>query len=313
MTEIEFDNGDRYVGEVNAEGQPHGTGYMDYDLNGYYAEYEGQWVNGERSGKGHYQQFSKGGGASHSYGYKGEWLHDQPHGKGVEKVSKETGVHLSTVSEVYTGPFREGKRHGHGKIVADHFDGNFTDGKDRFEGDFLEGHAVGHGVWKYANGDQFEGEFANDRREGPGKYTFKDGRSFRGEWQYDVLQPESIEAENMLLLIVSEHHCGLDYDHKGTFLIPVKEAGLYPYEKAATIKKDSSFDMNGPGLEITAVGPDSVSFIVRGVFKKDNQPVEHTIHRGETVRYEDIRERTARIYDDDIEYTAGDALEVSCR
>ena len=40
-TIIKFENGNRYKGDVNAEGQPHGIGHMDYDLNGYYAQYDG--------------------------------------------------------------------------------------------------------------------------------------------------------------------------------------------------------------------------------------------------------------------------------
>ena len=127
--EIRFKNGDVYKGQVNQDGQPHGRGVMDYNLNGYYATYEGMWENGERSGKGHYYKFSKGGGARHSYDYDGEWLHDLQEGKGVETISDERGIHLSTVREVYKGGFKEGKRHGHGVIVKDNFTGSFSDGQ----------------------------------------------------------------------------------------------------------------------------------------------------------------------------------------
>ena len=89
---IKFKNGDCYNGEVNAEGQPHGSGHMDYNLNGYYAEYDGQWKDGKRCGKGHYYRFSKGGGARHSYDYKGEWFDDKEHGQGVSENSDETGI-----------------------------------------------------------------------------------------------------------------------------------------------------------------------------------------------------------------------------
>ena len=95
---IKFENGDCYEGEVNSERQPHGKGHMDYNLNGYYGEYDGQWQNGKRSGKGHYHQFSKGG-RRYVYDYKGEWLDDKEHGQGVAMNSSEKGVHCATVSE----------------------------------------------------------------------------------------------------------------------------------------------------------------------------------------------------------------------
>ena len=316
MTEIRFDNGNCYKGDVNADGLPHGTGHMDYELNGYYGSYDGQWKNGERSGKGHYHQFSKGGAASHSYDYDGEWRHDKQHGQGVEAVSGQVGLHLSTVTEVYTGTFRKGRRHGAGTIVADHFDGDFTGGKDRFTGAFLEGHAEGKGQWLYANGDCFEGEISNDLRNGPGKYTFKDGLSFKGVWKEDVLLPETIgtdPSQELPLLLVTEHHSGFGYNRTGTFLIPVKNTGMALYEEAATVSKDAGFPMNGAGLAIMAVARDSVTFLVKEAFTKDGKPLEVTVRRGETVNFKVSRDGSATIYDEAHDYTTEDALEVSCR
>ena len=57
---VNFDNGDRYFGEVNAEGLPHGQGKMDYNLNGYYGDYEGEWRDGKRCGKGRFYRLVKG-------------------------------------------------------------------------------------------------------------------------------------------------------------------------------------------------------------------------------------------------------------
>ena len=246
--EIEFENGDSYMGDVDEDGLPHGSGHMDYELNGYYASYDGLWKHGKRCGKGHYHKFSKGGGASHSYDYNGEWLDDKD----------ETGVHLSTVSEIYTGAFREGKRHGHGVIVRDSFDGRFTDGKDRFEGEFEDGRTVGHGVWEYANGARFEGEFSDyGNKNGHGIYTFANGRKFEGDWIDDSLDTDSIKSDGKTpVLLVTEHHQGMDYNYTGRFLL-FPERGMNLYENAATLRRDSSFDMEDAGIEILEAGPDA--------------------------------------------------------
>lgn len=311
--EIRFDNGDVYNGQVNQDGQPHGRGVMDYNLNGYYATYEGMWENGERSGKGHYDKFSKGGGARHSYDYDGEWLHDLQHGKGVETISDECGVHLSTVREVYKGGFKEGKRHGHGVIVKDNFTGSFSDGKNRFEGEFQEGKTIGHGKWKYANGDTFEGEFADyGNKHGHGVYTYKNGLRFEGEWKLNDFQPESLVADPSLktpMLLVNEAHSGFDYNHSGRFIFPAIK-GYMSYASAASLGNSLG---NDAGLEILEVTADSVTFKVNGPFRKDGKVAEAVIHRGESLKFESIRNASARIYDEEYDYTIEDSLEVICR
>lgn len=315
MKVIKFNNGDRYNGEVNAEGQPHGTGHMDYNLNGYYGEYDGQWKDGKRCGKGHYYRFSKGGGARHSYDYKGEWFDDKEHGQGVSENSDETGIHLSTVTEQYTGGFCQGKRHGHGVVVIDNFDGSFSCGKNRFEGEFVDGRMTGHGVWHYANGDSFEGEFSNDSKNGHGIYTFASGLRFEGEWDYNNFDLDSYQSDSSLktpTLLVTEHHHGFDYNYTGTFLL-IAEVGTMFYENAATIKKDNSFQMSSGSLNIIEVTPDSVTFEVKGAFVPDYKPFNDTIRRGETKEYKNFKNSTATIYGDDYDYTIESRLCVICR
>ena len=312
---ITFKNGDVYEGEVDADRLPHGKGRMDYNLNGYYGEYRGRWEHGKRCGKGHYYQFSKGGGASHRYDYKGEWLDDKEHGQGVSTTSDERGVHLASVSETYTGGFREGKRHGHGVVVKDSFDGYFVNGQDRFEGEFEDGKTIGNGVWEYANGDRFEGGFkANCSKHGHGVYTFKNGLRYEGDWEDGRFIPESYVPDPSMknpTLIVTEKHSGFDYNKSGCFLLFAEE-GMMLYEEAATLWHDYNFDMTDAGIGILAVTADSVTFEVRGEFTKDHTLIEATIHRGETQKYENARRCTVTIYDDDYNYTAADSLEVVC-
>ena len=306
---IRFKNGNLYKGDVDAEGQPNGRGHMDYNLNGYYAEYDGEWKHGMRCGKGLYSQFSKGG-RSHSYEYDGTWLDDREHGQGVATESSQKGLHCATVTETYTGEFREGKRHGHGVVVSDNFDGNFTDGQNRFEGDFENGRAIGAGVWDYAGGDHLEYD-----ADGHGVYTFCSGLHFEGVWKDGTLQTDTIKGDPSIetpLLAVKEHHSGFDYRKTGFFLLPLTAVGFMHFADGMVISIDSSFDMKTSGINILAVTRDSVTFEVKGTFTKDGNPVEATIRRGETQKYEDVRRATATIYGDDYDYTVEDLLEVVC-
>lgn len=311
---VEFENGDRYNGDVNAEGQPHGSGHMDYKLNGYFGEYDGQWKNGKRCGKGHYHQISKGA-RKYVYDYNGEWLDDKEHGYGTAMNSSEKGAHCSTVAETYTGNFREGKRHGHGVIVEDNFDGSFTDGKNRFEGEFENGKIMGHGVWDYANGDRFEGKFDNGYKNGHGIYTLANGLKFEGEWKDNRFDFNSYQADPSLktpTLLITEHHHGFDYNYTGTFLI-VAQKGEMQYEEAATISKDSSFNMRDAYIKIIDVTPDNVTYEVKNEFVPDYKAFNETIHRGETKEYKRSKKCTATIYGDDYDYTIENSLKVICR
>ena len=311
---IEFKNGDRYRGDVDDAGMPHGSGHMDYKINGYYASYDGLWKHGKRCGKGTYHKFSSGGGASHRYDYKGEWLDDKEHGKGVSTNSDEIGVHLSRVAEVYTGGFREGKRHGHGVVEKDSFDGCFSNGKDRFEGEFEDGRTVGHGVWEYANGDRFEGEFSDYfNKNGHGVYTFCDGRKFEGEWEDNYFLEESFQSgEKTPVLLIKEHHHGFDYNWTGVFLL-IPRKGMNYYEEAATIKRDSTFEMEDSGLEVLKIDYDSVSYKVKAEFADNSKESEDTIRRGETKIYKSYRETSATIEGDDYDYSIEHRLEITCR
>ena len=73
--------------------------------------------------------------------YKGQWKDDLYHGKGVERINKNTIV--------YDGDFVEGKKHGKGKL-------EFSD--NYYEGDFENG--MFHGQGKFyidEKGQLYEG------------------------------------------------------------------------------------------------------------------------------------------------------------
>lgn len=113
------------------------------------------------------------------------------------------------------------------------------------------------------------------------------------------------------MLIVAEDHSGFDYSRSGSFIFAARK-GLVRYAEAASL--GNSLEIGGDkGLEILNVDKDSVTFTVSGVFTKDGKPTEATVHRGENVLFEDVHESSARIYDEEYDYTIEDRLEVICR
>ena len=54
--------------------------------------------------------------------------------------------------ELYTGEWRDGKRHGHG--IQEYADGS------SYEGEWREDTQCGHGIFEYSNGDRYTGHFS---------------------------------------------------------------------------------------------------------------------------------------------------------
>lgn len=339
---IKFKDGSQYEGEVNEAGQPHGKGYLDspsdtgcgrrdryegefkdgkkdgfgymsYELNGAYAEYEGEWRDDKRCGKGKYNYYTMGGGARHGYKYEGEWLDDKEHGYGVAINDDERGLHLSNIREKYEGGFKEGKRHGHGKIERDGYDGNFAKGKEYFEGEFEDGRLVGPCVHKMVNGDVCE--FPEGYLNGIGNYTFANGVKFTALWQKGDLDFDTIELEGgkkALFLMVSESHYGFGYSEAVRCLFIAKKGKLFYNE--GMILYNGSFHINAEDayLEVTDITDDSVTYVVKRTFLRNEGPIEETIKRGEIKKHKDEMEHTGRMYDDDFTYTSGSELIVCC-
>lgn len=64
---IHYKNGDKYVGQVNDKGEPHGKGTMTWK-NG--RRYEGDWKNGKKDGSGIEY------GANGAVNFMGDWKND---------------------------------------------------------------------------------------------------------------------------------------------------------------------------------------------------------------------------------------------
>ena len=86
--ELKDSNSYYYQGDVNAQGQPEGTGLAIYEDNSYYY---GGWSNGVRSGEGTWFHFYIGQkddvnqyGKYTAHSYSGKWANDLPNGDGAE-------------------------------------------------------------------------------------------------------------------------------------------------------------------------------------------------------------------------------------
>lgn len=308
---------DYYEGEFK-NGKKDGFGYMDYELNGYVAEYEGEWKDDKRCGKGTYKRYSMGGGASHTYKYEGEWLNDMEHGQGTQTTSDEHGMHLSTITEVYTGGFKEGKRHGHGVIVKDGYDGNFAKGQETYEGEFEEGRLVGPCVHKLVNGDVCE--FLEGYCKGKGIYTFSNGVKFNAIWKdgnidFDTIEVEGCEGDKKpILLMVAESHHGFGYSEALRCIIIAKEGKNYYNEAMVLYNGDFHINSDYAYLEIKEMTDDSVTYVVKAGFTNDHKEAfTESIKRGERKEYEEETEHTGRMYDDDFTYTSGSQLIIRCK
>jgi len=90
----------------------------------------------------------------------------EPHGRGSMHYAKGGWL------ESYEGEWRNGKRHGHGKLRDTEF---------RLEGEWRDGKIHGFGIKTYFTGEKFSGEF-RDGTEYKGEMVFVDGEIYDGEW-----------------------------------------------------------------------------------------------------------------------------------
>ena len=194
-----WESGSMYEGEIQGL-KFHGTGKL-YHSSGY--TLKGQFVLGVVSG---YAEYS-----SCYSSYRGEWLENLPHGKGVESVEGKysfTGAFLSGAKEghgamkvfgkgTYTGDFHRNCFHGQGRFEWE--DGRvysggwflnqmqgkgsmaWPDGR-RFVGRYVKNRKEGFGVFSWADGRAYSGSWKDGRQSGLGKYVSLQGRSVAGEW-----------------------------------------------------------------------------------------------------------------------------------
>ena len=155
---INYDNGNKYVGEV-VNGKRNGQGTMYYADGG---KYEGNWKDGNRYGQGTFY-WADGGK------YVGRWENDKRNGQGTFYWAN---------GDIYVGDFLDNKRTGQGTYY-------FADG-DKYVGGFENNKRNGYGTYYYiSGGNKHAGNWKDGNRHGQGTYYYKDGDVDTGTWIND--------------------------------------------------------------------------------------------------------------------------------
>lgn len=167
--------------------------------NGYYIiefddwRYEGEWVNGEKCGKGKifyssgdiydgYMDRDKKNGLgtiSHRIGgfYTGDWLDDLKDGLGEEEFLN---------GYKYIGHYSQGLFNGEGNFASE-------DSSYIYKGSFLGGNKTGFGNETMESGS-YGGRFLNGLRHGKGKWSStKEGYEYNGDWFMGMREGYGVE------------------------------------------------------------------------------------------------------------------------
>ena len=181
-TSDRYEVGDRITGNF-VNGDIHGAAKCKY-ADG--AEYEGNFLNGLRQGKGTLVltdgkfegQFDKnlidGQGTFYfndGAKYVGEFKHNAIEGKGTKYLKN---------GDRYEGQFIQGNREGKGTYY-------FAEGGE-YTGDWKNDIREGQGTMTWNTGNKYAGAWKNDKRNGKGTYTWKDGRKYVGDWVDDTIE-----------------------------------------------------------------------------------------------------------------------------
>jgi hypothetical protein len=202
--------GNRYMGDFNSNGEMHGLGHWNYS---YGDEFEGNFSHGQKHGYGRfksvdgreytgmYKQNSRHGHGVLKYPngdyYEGNFKHNTQTGQGKKVNSYSTGM-------VMKGQFTKGKLEGWG--VSTYSDGTttYTDTglysknklngegsrlcvggniKTLYEGEFRNGLKEGKGSQKCQNGPSYEGNYLTDQFHGQGQLKDTAGNYKEGEFK----------------------------------------------------------------------------------------------------------------------------------
>jgi hypothetical protein len=93
-------------------------------------------------------------------------------------------IHIDTFGNKYEGEWKDGKKHGKGKMV-------FANGHS-YTGDWINDMATGEGISIWTNGDRYEGQMKDGQRHGKGSYHFANGDKYTGDWIADKKEGHGI-------------------------------------------------------------------------------------------------------------------------
>lgn len=74
----------------------------------------------------------------------------------------------------------DNKPHGFGTLL---FKPDDPMGRQKYEGNWLEGTKTGHGKMTFESGDVYEGEFLDGVPHGQGEFRYSDGQVEKASWE----------------------------------------------------------------------------------------------------------------------------------
>lgn len=176
-----YPNGDQYEGDF-LDGSRTGKGIYRYAING--DKYEGDWQENAKSGIGKmvYRKKKEEEKTFEERGeYHGYWENNRRHGEGVFTYPN---------GDIYSGWWRFGNKEGKGTYI-------FKETGMKMVGDWEQG-AIKRGRWSYPNGLYWEGDFENNKPKGFGTWYFKNGNKLHGTFEQkpkEVGEDEPAEEE----------------------------------------------------------------------------------------------------------------------
>lgn len=180
--EITYPNGCTFAGTYDSERVKQGQGkYVwmgpasedDPETLVEKARYEGNYVDGQKSGVG--KMVYPNGDV-----YEGEWVANKMEGQGTYTY-KKTG-------DIYSGTFQGNKKHGAG-------DYEFGKDNSRMTGTWENGEIVS-GKWIFKGAAEYEGTFKMGKPINAGKFTFASGLSQEGSFEVVKAEGEEEPAED---------------------------------------------------------------------------------------------------------------------
>ena len=99
-------------------------------------------------------------------------------GKYISSWTGCTGQINSGTTNLYTGEFMNGKKHGRGEATI-----SKNTGDDRYVGQFREGRMHGRGTYYFSNGGKYEGELSHDQFNGEGSFDSPKGDRYVGQFR----------------------------------------------------------------------------------------------------------------------------------
>ena len=202
----------------------------EYDSNADELLFEGEYLNGERNGRG--IEYFKG--SYRKLSFKGEYKNGRRHGKGKE-FDKKGRI-------IFEGEYLNGERNGKGKeydIREDNsiysyisFESNESKenyGKVIFEGEYLNGKRNGKGIEIDVNkGIRYEGEYLNGEKNGKGKEYNNDNNEliFKGKYLNNFRKKGKEYFKGRLEFkgeyLFNKKWDGKGYDEKGNVIYELK-------------------------------------------------------------------------------------------